>query len=32
VGYEKMLPEGTDIKASEGFLYPFGGFCVSEIH
>ena len=24
----KRLPEGTENKASEGFLYLIGGFCV----
>jgi hypothetical protein len=23
-----MLPEGGAKKASQGFLYPFGGFCI----
>jgi hypothetical protein len=23
-----MFPEGTDSKASAGYLYPIGGFCI----
>ncbi len=23
-----MFPEGTDNKASVGYLYPIGGFCI----
>ena len=23
-----MFPEGTDNKASAGYLYPIGGFCI----
>ena len=26
-----MFPEGTDNKASEGYLYPIGGFCILDI-
>ncbi len=26
--HEKMFPEGTDNKASAGYLYPIGGFCI----
>jgi len=29
VNYEKAFPEGGDEEASKGFLYPFGGFCIS---
>ncbi len=26
-----MSPEGTDNKASAGYLYPIGGFCILNI-
>jgi len=26
-----MFPEGTDSKASAGYLYPIGGFCILDI-
>jgi hypothetical protein len=26
-----MFPEGPDSKASAGYLYPIGGFCILDI-